>query len=167
MADFTQYAPIIESALLSSMQLIGGLEQQKFDDGLADNAMRIAKMDAADQKRLNRMVASTALANSLQNTGSANLDILAQLAIEGNRRVQRILSNGDVNAAYYRNQGDTAVYEALGNAAFTLGKGFAESYERGLFTKSTPTKTVAVRAPITPVPTPGGTPAALRPSAAI
>lgn len=139
MADFTQYAPMVEGLLLGTMQIIGGAKQQQFDNALADNALRIAAQDAAQQKKMNRIIYSAGRAASLTaGTDSPNLDILTQLALEGNLRVNRILDNGNLTAAYYRNIGDQALYESLGSAAYSLGQGFANAYERGAFTKGDP-----------------------------
>jgi hypothetical protein len=139
MAEFAQAVPLINSALLSGVQIIGGLSQRDMDREIAKRSESAAISTAADQKRLNRMMLSSARARMLQSgTDTANLGVLMQLALEGERRVSRIRSNGDLAAWYYRNQGDAALYKSLGEAAFSLGEGFAAAYENGLFSSDPP-----------------------------
>lgn len=148
MAEIAQVAPIINSAVLAGLQILGGTEQRAMERDLAKHAESIARADAADQKRMNRILLSSARARMLQaGTDELNLGILAQLALEGERRISRIKDNAEMTAWYYRNQADASLYDALGNAAFTLGEGFASAYERGLFTKDAP--------PADPFATPG------------
>jgi hypothetical protein len=152
-----QGIPIVTSSVQAVQSIIGGLQQQDLDQELAKRAQSVAREQMADQRILNRITLSAARAASVQaGTDTPNLDILMQLAIQGERRLQRIKSNGDVGAWYYRNLGDQALYESLGKAGFALGQGFASAYERGWLTSS-PAKATPGRFGTTlPLPGSGG-----------
>jgi hypothetical protein len=135
-ATLDQVTPVFNALLKSTVEIVGGFAQQEGNEQLARATREATRQRVADQKVLNRILRSSVRAKGVQNTGDAPLDILMQIAGQGEVAINRIKQQGALSAAFYRNQGDQALYATAARATATLGAGLAESLGRGFLSKT-------------------------------
>jgi len=137
-ATMTNAMPIVNATVQTIVTLVGAFSQRKSDRAVADAAEAKASQDIRDLRVKQRIAMSSASRTADQAT-QPNLSILMQLAGQAAVSRERIRSNGQLTAWYYRNLGDQAVYGA-GQAGMTfLTKGIAEANNLGFFDPVTPT----------------------------
>jgi hypothetical protein len=129
-----QWTPIINSIQKTTLTLLGGFMQQKADHLLADQIKIATRAMVSDQRVQNRITQSKVrVAGATRGTDDAPLDIIMQLALQGEKAIGRIRRSGRLQAQLIRNAGDQALYKAGGAAMQDLASGFAEALSRGLF----------------------------------
>jgi hypothetical protein len=166
-ANMTNVMPLINSAASAISTIIGGLEQRDSNYAIAEMAERQTRSKVLDQQVQNRIVKSAVRTRAVQNQGRPDLDILMQVAGQAEVQILRIKDSGKLTAAYYRNVGDQAAWQAGSEGIASLITGVTQATDLGLFESRSPTTSPTIAtakarlgssAPI--VATPGPTTAA-------
>jgi hypothetical protein len=134
-----QWTPIALAIEKSTLTLLGGFMQRKADHLLADQIQIATDALVGDQRIQNRITQSQVrVAGATRGTDDAPLDIIMQLALQGEKAIGRIRRSGRLQAQLIRNAGDQALYKAAGSTFADLSSGFAEALSRGLFAEEDP-----------------------------
>jgi hypothetical protein len=134
-----QWTPIATAIQKTTLTLLGGFMQRKADHLLADQIKSATAALVGDQRIQNRITQSQVrVAGATRGTDEAPLDIIMQLALQGEKAIGRIRRSGRLQAQLIRNAGDQALYKAGASAMQDLSSGFAEALNRGLFAEDDP-----------------------------
>jgi len=134
--------PLFLSAGKLAVKLTAGFMQERGDSLIADSVLSYSRLAAADQRIKNRIAQGQAIAASAAgNAATPNLDLIMQIALDGERQIARIKSAGQITAAQWRNAGQQSLYKAAGETFFDLAEGIGESLGRGLFSPATTVST--------------------------
>jgi hypothetical protein len=136
-ATWEQVTPLFQGVAQSTLHMMGGYLQNQNDRAIATMIHATTKQRIADQRIANRITMSSArLASASSGQDTPNLDIIMQLAAEGERNISRLRQNGQYAAYAYEQRGKAAVGQGIAEGFFDLSEGFAESIKQGFLQKT-------------------------------